>query len=84
MMEEAGFVDFEQRTICCYVNPWSPFEKEREIAKWFNAGLRDSLQALGLMPMIEKLGMTKKQVEVLCNRAIEENTKLQYHGYCNM
>lgn len=84
MIEEAGFVDFEQRTICCYVNPWSEDPKEREIAKWFNAGLRDSLQALGLMPMIEKLGMTKEQVDALCNRAIEENTKLRYHGYCTM
>lgn len=84
MIEEAGFVDFEQRTICCYVNPWSEDPKERKVAKWFNLGLRYSLQALGLMPMIEKLGMSKEQVNDLCDRAIEENTKLRYHGYCTM
>ncbi|GJN79508.1 hypothetical protein PLIIFM63780_003024 [Purpureocillium lilacinum] len=84
MIEEAGFVDFEQRTIRCYVNPWSPDQKEREAAKWFNLGLRQSLEAMGLMPMVEKLGMTAEQVRDLCNRAVEENTKLRYHGYCTM
>ncbi|KAL3958772.1 hypothetical protein ACCO45_006934 [Purpureocillium lilacinum] len=65
MIEEAGFVDFEQRTIRCYVNPWSPDQKEREAAKWFNLGLRQSLEAMGLMPMVEKLGMTAEQVRDL-------------------
>jgi len=84
MIEQAGFVDFEERTIRCYVNPWSPDLKEQEAAKWFNLSLRQSLEAMALMPMIERLGMTAEQVRELCDRAVEENTKLRYHGYCTM
>ncbi|KAJ6436750.1 methyl transferase [Purpureocillium lavendulum] len=58
MIELAGFVDFKEETIPCYVNPWSPDPQEREAARWFNLGLRESMQAMGLMPMIEKMGKT--------------------------
>ncbi|KAJ6442917.1 methyl transferase [Purpureocillium lavendulum] len=84
MIEQAGFVDFQEQTIRCYVNPWSPDPNEREAAKWFNLGLRQAVEAMGLMPMIEKLGMTAEQVKDLCHRVVEENTKLRFHGYCTM
>lgn len=84
MIEEAGFVDFEEQTIKCYVNPWSPNQNEREAAKWFNLGLGQGLEAMGVLPMVEHLGMTAEQVRSLCERVIEENSKLRYRGYCTM
>ena len=84
MMEQVGFVDIQEQTIRCYVNPWSPDPQEQETARWFNMGLNHSLEALGLMPMVEKLGMTVAEVKDLCAEAVEENTKLRFHGYCTM
>ncbi|KAJ6437011.1 methyl transferase [Purpureocillium lavendulum] len=84
MIEEAGFVDFEEQTIKCYVNPWSPCQNKQETAKWFNLGLRKGLEAMGLRPMVEHLGMSAERVRGLCERAIEENSKLRYRGYCTM
>ncbi|KAJ6436789.1 methyl transferase [Purpureocillium lavendulum] len=84
MIEEAGFDDFKEQTIKCYVNPWSPYRNERETAKWFNLGLRQGMEAMGLRPMVEHLGMSVEQVRSLCERAIEENSKLRYRGYCTM
>lgn len=84
LMEQAGFVDVEEQTIRCYVNPWSSDVHEQEKARWFNLGLGHSLDAMGLMPMVEQLGMTPAEVRDLCSRAVEENTKLRFHGYCTM
>ncbi|OAQ93910.1 methyl transferase [Purpureocillium lilacinum] len=84
MIEDAGFVDFDEQTIRCYVNPWSPNQNEREAAKWFNLGLGQGLEAMGVLPMVEHLGMTAEQVRSLCERVIEENSKLRYRGYCTI
>ncbi|PHH90737.1 hypothetical protein CDD83_2777 [Cordyceps sp. RAO-2017] len=84
MIEQAGFCDFQEQTIRCYVNPWSANSWEQETARWFNLGLKHCLEAMSLMPMIERLRMTAEQVNDLCARVKEENTKLRYHGYCTI
>ncbi|RDA88826.1 hypothetical protein CP532_5444 [Ophiocordyceps camponoti-leonardi (nom. inval.)] len=82
LMEQAGFCDFREQTVRCYVNPWSPDLWEQETARWFNLGLKHCLEAMSLMPMVERLGMTVDEVNDLCGRVKEENLKLRYHGYC--
>ncbi|PNY24918.1 Uncharacterized protein TCAP_05148 [Tolypocladium capitatum] len=84
MIEEAGFVDFREQAIRCYVNPWSPDPHVQRTARWFNMGLRHCLEAMSLMPMIEGLHMTIADVKELCARVVDENTKLRFHGYCTV
>ncbi|QPG96082.1 hypothetical protein C2857_003113 [Epichloe festucae Fl1] len=83
-LDKAGFVDFREETIRCYVNPWSSERREREIARWFNLGLSQCLEAMSLMPMIEGLSMTKEQVKELCDRAKKEICILRYHAYMTL
>lgn len=84
MIEETGFVDFREQTIRCYVNPWSSDPHVQRTARWFNMGLKHCLEAMSLMPMIERLHMDVAGVKDLCARVVDENTKLRFHGYCTV
>ncbi|KAJ6787956.1 hypothetical protein PWT90_09357 [Aphanocladium album] len=84
MMQAAGFVEFEERTIRCYVNPWCEDAHDKVVAQWFNLCLIDGVQAMSLAPMIENLGMSIDQVNELQNAVKSECCKLRYHAYCTM
>ena len=84
MIQESGFVDFREQAIRCYVNPWSPDPQVQRTARWFNMGLKHCLEAMSLMPMVERLHMDVAGVKELCARVVEENTKLRFHGYCTV
>ncbi len=84
MMEAAGYIDFEERTIRCYVNPWCDDPNEKRVAQWFNLCLIDGVQAMSLAPMIENLGMSIEQVNKLRDAVKSECCKLRYHAYCVM
>ncbi|KAK1247196.1 hypothetical protein MKX07_002105 [Trichoderma sp. CBMAI-0711] len=83
-MEAAGFTDFSETTIRCYVNPWSPDRHQRECARWFNLAFSLGLEAMSMMPMIDKLGMTKEDIVDLCSRAKKEMCILRYRAYCTL
>ncbi|KPM40712.1 hypothetical protein AK830_g5848 [Neonectria ditissima] len=84
MIEAAGFTDVKEEVIKAYVCPWSPDRAERDLARWFNLGLTHSLEALSLMPLIEKKGMTAEEVRGLCAKVKKEICVLRYHTYCNI
>ncbi|KAJ3495770.1 hypothetical protein NLG97_g3154 [Lecanicillium saksenae] len=84
MMQAAGFVEFEERTIRCYVNPWCDDAQDKLVAQWFNLCLIDGVQAMSLAPMIENLGMNIDQVNALQDAVKLECCKLRYHAYCTM
>ncbi|KAF7540769.1 hypothetical protein G7Z17_g12130 [Cylindrodendrum hubeiense] len=84
MIEAAGFTDVREEVIKAYVCPWSEDRAERELARWFNLGLTHSLEALSLMPLIEKQGMKFDDVRELCGKVKKEICVLRYHTYCNI
>lgn len=80
-IRNAGFVQVKEETIRCYWSPRSDDERERKAAKWLHACLRQTMEALGLMPMIEQLGMTAAAVRDLCSQAEKEAGSLRNRGY---
>jgi hypothetical protein len=84
LMESAGLVDVEEEIIKCYVNPWSQDHREREIARWFNLGFCRGLEAMSMMPFIEKLEMPFERVRDLCARVKKEVCILRYHAYVHV
>lgn len=84
MMESVGFTDFKEQRIRCYVNPWSDNDYEKDVAQWFNLGFIDGLEAMSLVPLVEKLGRTREEVTALAERVKIECCKLRYHAYCTM
>nr|UWK20376.1 chromatin methyl transferase [Trichoderma gamsii] len=81
MMEAAGFTEFKETTIRCYLNPWSTDRHQREAARWFNLALGLGLEAMSLMPMIDMLHMKQEDVVDLCKRVKAETCVLRYHTY---
>lgn len=84
LIEEAGFTDFRQEVIKVYYNPWSPDQRERETGRWFNLGFCLALEALSLLPMVDKLGMSEDEVKELCTRVKTEICTLRWHPYCKL
>lgn len=84
MMEAAGYVQFDEIVIRCCVSPWCADPHEKIVARWFNAGLTEAIEAMSLVPLVEKLGMHVSQVEDLCERLQSEICMLRYHAYFNM
>ncbi|KAJ2980233.1 hypothetical protein NQ176_g2761 [Zarea fungicola] len=84
MMETAGYVEFDETIIRCCVSPWCDDPHEKLVAKWFNVGLTEAIEAMSLAPLVENLGMDVSQVKELCERLRSEICKLRYHAYFNM
>ncbi|ATY58519.1 methyltransferase LaeA [Cordyceps militaris] len=84
MMEAAGYVNFEERTMRCYVNPWRADPDENKVASWFNYCLIEGLQAMSLEPLIGNLRKSHEEVDKLLGNVKQECCLLRYHAYCVM
>ncbi|KAH8713603.1 Secondary metabolism regulator laeA [Beauveria bassiana] len=84
MMEAAGYIDFDEIIIRCCVSPWCDDAHEKLVAKWFNIGLTEAVEAMSLAPLVEKLGMDVSEVKDLCERLRNEICTLRYHAYFNI
>ncbi|EXA30485.1 hypothetical protein FOVG_18151 [Fusarium oxysporum f. sp. pisi HDV247] len=80
----AGFVDISETVIRACYNPWPEDATEKEAARWFNMGLSSGLTALSCAPMVRMLGMSKEEVEGLCDRVDKEICMRSYHAYCRI
>ncbi|EXK24837.1 hypothetical protein FOMG_18464 [Fusarium oxysporum f. sp. melonis 26406] len=80
----AGFVDISETVIRACYNPWPEDATEKEAARWFNVGLSSGLTALSSAPMVRMLGMSKEEVEGLCDRVNKEICMRSYHAYCRI
>ncbi|EXM13253.1 hypothetical protein FOTG_18294 [Fusarium oxysporum f. sp. vasinfectum 25433] len=84
LIKAAGFTDVKQEVIKAFVCPWTSDSREQEVARWFNLALSRSLEALSMMPLIEKQGLKLEEVRELCARARKEICALQNHAFCNI
>ncbi|OAA61539.1 methyltransferase LaeA [Cordyceps fumosorosea ARSEF 2679] len=84
MMEAAGYVNFQDRTIRLYLNPSTANPDVNYLARWFNACLVSGLHAMSLTPMIEGLGKTIDEVKALCKKAEDDTLVLEKRVYCVM
>ncbi|KAG7402876.1 Secondary metabolism regulator laeA [Fusarium oxysporum f. sp. rapae] len=80
----AGFVDISETVIRACYNPWPEDATEKEAARWFNVGLSSGLTALSCAAMVRMLGMSKEEVEGLCDRVNKEICMRSYHAYCRI
>ncbi|EXL39657.1 hypothetical protein FOCG_17744 [Fusarium oxysporum f. sp. radicis-lycopersici 26381] len=84
LIKAAGFTDVKEKVIQAFVCPWTSNSHEQDVARWFNLALSRSFETLSMMPLIEKQGLTYKEVGELCARAREEICVLQNHAFCNI
>lgn len=84
MVEAAGYADFEETKIRCYVSPWCDDTHERLVARWFNICLTEGIEAMSLVPLVEKCDMSVYQIRDLQTRVKRESCNLQLRAYFNM
>ncbi len=84
MIEAAGYTGFQETILRCCVSPWCDGSHEKLVAKWFNVGLIEAMEAMGMAPLVEKLGMDISQVKALHERIKSESCNLRFHAYFNM
>lgn len=80
----AGFEDINETVIKAYYNAWPEDSHGKEVGNWFNLGLSNGLTALSYAAMVKWLGMSKEEVESLCNRVNKDICMLKYHAYCRI
>ncbi|KFG83694.1 methyltransferase LaeA [Metarhizium anisopliae] len=80
-IEGAGFTNFREEIIRCYVNPWMSDPHEQDVANWFNIAFSRGVDAMSFVPMIEGLGMSQSKVQDLCTRVKKEICVLAHHAY---
>lgn len=83
-LRSVGFEDIREEVLKCYINPWSTDPYHREVSRWFNLGFSHGLEAMSLMPLIDQVGMTLKEVKDLCQKVKTESCVLAYHAYFNV
>ncbi|KAF8460392.1 S-adenosyl-L-methionine-dependent methyltransferase [Kalaharituber pfeilii] len=84
LFEQAGFVDVEIRMIPVHLSSWSRDPHEREIGEAFKEVFRSALSALGLHPLIDTLGMSLNEAQILVANARHELEDLSYRPYLGL
>ncbi|KAI1811752.1 methyltransferase LaeA [Poronia punctata] len=84
ILEEVGFVDVEHTTIRIPFSPWPPEEEEKEIARWFNLGLTQGIDAITFEPIIHWLNYPYEAVCDLIKAVKADICKRQWRTYCTM
>ncbi|KAI8628896.1 methyltransferase LaeA [Xylariaceae sp. FL1651] len=83
-LEAAGFVDIEHIEKRIPFNPWPEAEHEKEMARWFNLGLTQGLDAMTFEPVIHWLNYPEQAVRELIERVKEDICKREWRTFCTM
>ncbi|KAI1259915.1 methyltransferase LaeA [Xylariaceae sp. FL1019] len=83
-LENLGYVDVKHTVTNIPYNSWPDQEHEKEMARWFNLGLTQGLDALTLRPLTEFLHIPEPAVRDLIECVKEDICKRQWRAYCTM
>lgn len=83
ILEDIGFT-VEHRKITIALNPWPELEQRKEMARWFNLGLTQGLEAMTFAPVIHWLGYPEPEVRELIERVKEDMCKREWRTYCTL
>ncbi|KAI3322728.1 methyltransferase LaeA [Xylariaceae sp. AK1471] len=83
-LEDIGFVDVEHKKIPIAFNPWPEDEHQKEMARWFNLGLTQGLDALTFESVIHWLNYPEQQVRELIERVKEDICRREWRTSCTL
>ncbi|KAI0438028.1 S-adenosyl-L-methionine-dependent methyltransferase [Xylaria telfairii] len=83
ILEEIGF-SVEHRKIPIAFNPWPEDEHRKEIARWFNLGLNQGLDAMSFESVINYMGIPEPEVRDLIERVKEDMCRREWRTYCTL
>lgn len=83
-LESQGFVDIREEVIQVPLNTWHPDPQKRELGRWFNLCLTESLDALSFGPLTRIAGWDKARVRALTAQARKDICARSVHSYFEM
>jgi len=83
-MEEAGFVDIEQRMFMWPSNAWPKDPFMKELGRWNQINILDGLEGFCLALLTRGLGWRKEEVDVFVARVARDLRDRKIHAYFPM
>lgn len=80
----AGFVDIREEIIKLPLNGWPADPAARDLGRWFNLGMRQSLYPLALAPLSRGRGRTPAEIWDLSEKVRHEIYSITLHAYCTL
>lgn len=83
-MEEAGFVEIEEKLFVWPTNTWPKVKHLKELGRWNEVNLVEGMEGFSLALMTRALGWSKEEVEVLCAKVRNDLKDRSIHAYFPM
>ncbi|GKT54373.1 TAM domain methyltransferase [Colletotrichum tofieldiae] len=81
MLEDAGFVDVEEKKRMWPINPWPKDEKLRELGSWSLESAMSGIEAVSLGLFTRVLDWSPEETRVFCAHVRNEHRKIGVHAY---
>ncbi|MCJ1309622.1 hypothetical protein MMC25_003282 [Agyrium rufum] len=66
MLKSRGFVDIVERVIRLPINSWPLEQHEKNVGRWYNLGLCEGLEAMGMGPLTRNYNWPPNDIRRLC------------------
>jgi hypothetical protein len=83
-MEDAGFLDVQEKTFKWPIDTWPRDKRFKEIGMWSRENTLEALEALALAPLTRALGWTADEVQLLLVGARNDVRNTRIHAYWDM
>ena len=80
-LQNAGFTDIHHRVVGLPLNMWHPDAHEKEVARWYNLAICESVESLSLAAFTRLLGFTVDQVRKLSEDVRSETYDRNIRSY---
>ncbi|CCF46107.1 TAM domain methyltransferase [Colletotrichum higginsianum] len=84
MLEDAGFVDVEERVVTWSFNPWPKDPKLRDIGFWAQETALAGIGAVSMALFTRVLDWSPEEAWVFCAEVRNEHKKVGVHAYYNV
>ncbi|KAL2882518.1 hypothetical protein SGCOL_002259 [Colletotrichum sp. CLE4] len=81
MLEDAGFVDVEEKKAIWPYNPWPKDPKLKELGSWAQASAGSGIEAASMALFTRVLNWTKEEATVFIAEVRNEHKKIGVHAY---
>lgn len=80
-LQEAGFTEIDHQMVGLPLNPWHQDEHERNVARWYNLAISESIETLSLAPFSRVFGWPVERIQRLAADVKSEAFNKEIHSY---
>ena len=80
-LQDTGFIDIDHQVVVLPLNPWYHNEQEKNMARWYNVALRESIEPFTLFPFGHVLHASIDYIERTVETVKQEACNSDLHMY---